>query len=1350
MNSFAILRTNVGLTTNIKIMIDSNYNLSLDSIESTDLLQDDKYKKVKFNKNNFWDELIPYFYKNTPLDAAFAIKFDNDIDNMSNDFQNQYDEIYQYGARNIINNKSYLEEYEYFAPLYISKDKLPQKFIIFRVDGPGINLLTKDNFTSDISQRFKCVKVFDLSLKTPIGEWLNKNFVKNDFFPDTPLEIDFRELEFCRWNGIDYETGGYTSKSFFIDDIIDEEKEIFELERFIFDSYKNNKCVFPNILNLSFLFDDEPSTPDVKRKWSLNRYFGFYLDDLEYTTSISPYITPFLRSDVQIIDGNVLSSVTNVVPFTEGWSDSRPFYVEWKNNYYKVEKFTETVQNVLSPVSGGVTPINSDVPTVVNEQFQDQTITKYRIISEIDLKGRESELNKNYGRINEEGRLVNYENNYLQIEDFLDYSVWLIEIDGFYHNLFYDGISIKVSTDFSFEFNENDFMYKVSGNSKKISTLVDFNNSPKKFNIYRAKFTDIKDFDTRIVETEYAKFEYEKPNDLTYTDETKMYFLNLLSKSNPPQLDDFLFITEDEKQVVNIPVSSEYISNHEIFKITNNELSDIWRKNPVYCRWSFQNSISGNDYPYSLNNSSIFEDFNRTVNPFDPEPKRVERNLDYFYTLNSSTSSYLHHSLHIEKIDSDNNLEPNFEFELDKYLGLATYSIGSSSATYSFDYFTDFFYQKQKFLNGLINKNVKKYSEFNRGDISIPNMTLFRGLKFTIYDIDSIDISGANIKNINLKTSNQFNNYKFSILLSDNNKSVNDQGQIIDSTNTLSWKLISEWKMDTDYVTGSIVVFDDILYISNQYVKTSQPIKLSSGFQVKVGPYNLNEWDIYNPLGYNIFWSPNSTYVTGVGGSNPDIVYNSGVYYKYRPGGTEDFWNPITADTTGYGTGDVVFYRGKYYTSRNNNNRFPPGSKSVFNVNSFINSGINRPELRNWWSATQSSDPKWEPVELWSPTKNYINGQLVAHNEIVWRKLASLSGIGEQPGVSSQWIKKYSLLPDTDTVYDEYSNSIIEMNDTYYLCTGNSNSSTLDNGIIIYVNKKWKNILVNINISDNTYDNIKGFDRDSLYNERYKKLTAVNLSNAINDITSRYGFTDYVTYVLIDENGKITKHNYQNNLKSLSCLIKVENPDEFNIKIESLKKVGIEKPSKLTVVNKLTESYIDDLSKLNWYNEIAVGSEISENKFENKVFENFSGNQNFTKNQIWRHSGYYMPTFYDIQLFYKGIDDNSDNGKFDPDLTDFGLIKERKIRKVNRNGSNLKLRDQKEIKSIYPMLDEFGYTYRDFFIFCSTFDFQYYYENSQKNIIPEIIMTDPVINSSVVGKFGQPAEYVLVNKNYNL
>ena len=62
MNSFGILRTNVGLTTNIKIMVDSMYNLSLDSIESNERLAIDKFKNVSFIKTNYYDELISYFY----------------------------------------------------------------------------------------------------------------------------------------------------------------------------------------------------------------------------------------------------------------------------------------------------------------------------------------------------------------------------------------------------------------------------------------------------------------------------------------------------------------------------------------------------------------------------------------------------------------------------------------------------------------------------------------------------------------------------------------------------------------------------------------------------------------------------------------------------------------------------------------------------------------------------------------------------------------------------------------------------------------------------------------------------------------------------------------------------------------------------------------------------------------------------------------------------------------------------------------------------------------------------------------------------------------------------------------
>jgi hypothetical protein len=73
--------------------------------------------------------------------------------------------------------------------------------------------------------------------------------------------------------------------------------------------------------------------------------------------------------------------------------------------------------------------------------------------------------------------------------------------------------------------------------------------------------------------------------------------------------------------------------------------------------------------------------------------------------------------------------------------------------------------------------------------------------------------------------------------------------------------------------------------------------------------------------------------------------------------------------------------------------------------------------------------------------------------------------------------------------------------------------------------------------------------------------------------------------------------------------------------------------------------------------------------------------------------------------FYKPL---YGNYKFDTDLTDFGMMLERRVRKVNRIGSVLKL----QTNSIYPMLDEFGYTFMDFFIFRSTWDLGYHFETT--------------------------------------
>jgi hypothetical protein len=116
-----------------------------------------------------------------------------------------------------------------------------------------------------------------------------------------------------------------------------------------------------------------------------------------------------------------------------------------------------------------------------------------------------------------------------------------------------------------------------------------------------------------------------------------------------------------------------------------------------------------------------------------------------------------------------------------------------------------------------------------------------------------------------------------------------------------------------------------------------------------------------------------------------------------------------------------------------------------------------------------------------------------------------------------------------------------------------------------------------------------------------------------------------------------------------------------------------------------------------------------------------------------------MPLFYSISLFSKpGLTSSLiGNYKFDTDYNDFGIIKQRIISKVNRKGSILKLSNNNSYKSIYPMLDEFGYTFTDFFIFKSTWDLEYHLEctsiqkiktkagnNLQLNIATQIINTN--------------------------
>lgn len=1273
MKSFSILRTNVGLTTNCKIVIDNNYNISIDSIDSNDTLGSSRYKKFKVSEDSLLDEILPMYYRNTPSDIAFSIKYRNDSNTMSDDLNYQYDDIYNYGGRNIINNKNYSEEFEYFAPLYINPIKVPSNFIIFRCDNSGVKRISSNNFKSEIINKLKTVKVYDISEDNSLGKWINNNFVDNAYFPHAPLEIDFRSLEFNKWNGIDYKNGGYISKSKFMGDYFEEEKEIFDFEKKIFDTYSESEVIFPNILNFSFLFDDTPSTSENKRKWSLNTYYGFYIDSMDKSHSLSPYKTPILRDDVIIKEGNILYSDSNPNnPFVEKWSEEKPFYIEYNGEYYLISKYTnESGDNIEQVQSEGY----------IDELYQNKIEYNYKIISDISLEGKELFINKNYGVINENNEMLSEDNNNFEIDDFSSSDVWVIKIGDVYHNIIKTNDGYKINTDYSFEINKNFFEYKVNNNVKRLDANINFETPPLSFDIFKLNFTDIKDFDTNIVDTDFSKYEYEYNDKITNTDESKMYFENSLSTNNPKDNEEFFY----KNEVVNIPVSSEYTANYETFKIKDGELSNIWRINPIYCRWGYQNSLASNDKPYLLNNSLLFEDYNRGTDVFLNTQNRESRNLDYFYSLNSTNEEYLHHSLHIEDYDENNDINKNFLFEENKYLNINS------------DYFTNIFERKQLFNNAKIKKNVKKYSYMNKGDDIIPNVTLFRGIEFSIYDVNSIIKNEENIiKNINLSTSNTFEDYKFSILLSN-------------TPSELSWGIIKEWEMDKEYKQNNLVLFDDILYKAINDNIITEPVLENS--DIRKAPYNSSDWEIVNED--VIFWNPDKSYNEG------DIIYNSNKFYKINNSlSNNDIWNPIL----NYNIDDIVLFKSSYYISTITNNVYRPDNKKSY-----------------WEKTHKPNDTKWKEIELWNPSSDYGINTLIIHNERVYKSNESIE-VGDEPGVSILWDEMYTFEVDNQV----NDNTIFILNNNYYMLNENpNNENSLSNGINIYINKKWKNILLNIYINDNTLLGIKNTDRDELYSDIYNILTANNVINYINDINDKNGFVNNLKYIIIEENGDVNNYDYQNNIQNLPYLLKASFPDELKIKPNSLIKKRVETPN-IKVDLSLSGSNIKSIDNINWYNGTPLAYEILNNETEPMVYKNYSGNKNIQSLSIYRYSGYYMPVFYEIDLFNKN---GNKNYLFDTSLTNFALMKERKFRKVNRNGSILKLKNSKNNESIYPMIDEYGYSFEDFMIFKSTWDKEYHFE-SVLNKDRFKIKTQKNIESETLG---QPRDVKIENeKKYKL
>lgn len=76
-------------------------------------------------------------------------------------------------------------------------------------------------------------------------------------------------------------------------------------------------------------------------------------------------------------------------------------------------------------------------------------------------------------------------------------------------------------------------------------------------------------------------------------------------------------------------------------------------------------------------------------------------------------------------------------------------------------------------------------------------------------------------------------------------------------------------------------------------------------------------------------------------------------------------------------------------------------------------------------------------------------------------------------------------------------------------------------------------------------------------------------------------------------------------------------------------------------------------------------------------------------------------------------------------------MKERIFSKVNSKSNILKFKNQKDVNSIYPMLDEYGDSYKDYFIFKSTWDNKYYIEVDEQSTINDVFQKVDIINNNI-------------------
>ena len=289
------------LTGNLKIIIDSDGKLYLQSINANNDISALCFKKYNINLDSTWNSILYGYFRNSTLlskDSIWSLNVDEDLYTIGpklnisyNAFTNSYNPPVLDGFSN---------KFSYIAPLHIHQfspvtlDILPDIFAIFKMPNYEFDNQYHDFHSLDFSEQIKNSEcVYYTNIKNgSIGKFFN-NF--KDSISRSLIEKDFSSSVGGGWiYGIDPFEGHYSRKYLLSDDIKNDNLNITKVRSFF-----KNKLISGNFFNFEYVFDDVNNTTDDP-----SVYYGVYLniEDLyNLNIDISKH-NEFLKYNIK--DGN--------------------------------------------------------------------------------------------------------------------------------------------------------------------------------------------------------------------------------------------------------------------------------------------------------------------------------------------------------------------------------------------------------------------------------------------------------------------------------------------------------------------------------------------------------------------------------------------------------------------------------------------------------------------------------------------------------------------------------------------------------------------------------------------------------------------------------------------------------------------------------------------------------------------------------------------------------------------------------------------------------------------------------------------------------------------------------------